>query len=83
MPGTMTLISFHCWLLSVKTSDESNRLFSAVEKEPNNVLYFVTKKALRKEAEEWINDLPETLVTRFLVDDMDNVTTDTQPMHSY
>eukprot|EP00957_Ditylum_brightwellii_P081731 6217597-Ditylum_brightwellii.AAC.1 len=31
----------------------------------------------------WINDLPETLVTRFLVDGMDSVTTDTHPTRSF
>eukprot|EP00957_Ditylum_brightwellii_P156968 11946304-Ditylum_brightwellii.AAC.1 len=45
--------------------------------------YFVTKKALHEEGEVWINDLPETLVTRSLVDDMDSVTTDTNPTRSY
>eukprot|EP00957_Ditylum_brightwellii_P202482 15330390-Ditylum_brightwellii.AAC.1 len=79
IPGTMTLIPCHCWLLSVKTSEESSRLFSAMEKDPNNVFYFVTKKALHEEAEARINDQPGTFVTRFLVNDMDSVTTDTHP----
>eukprot|EP00957_Ditylum_brightwellii_P085302 6488001-Ditylum_brightwellii.AAC.1 len=83
IPGTTTLLSFHRWLLSVKTSDKSTRLFSAVEKDTNNVYYFVTKRALREEAEACINDLPETLVTRFLVDDMDSATTDINPTCSY
>eukprot|EP00957_Ditylum_brightwellii_P057367 4350226-Ditylum_brightwellii.AAC.1 len=83
IPGTMTLLSFHQWLLSVKASDKSTHLFSAVEKYPNNVYYFVTKRALHEEAEAWIDNLPETLVSRFLVDDMDSVTTDTNPTHSY
>eukprot|EP00957_Ditylum_brightwellii_P207849 15354786-Ditylum_brightwellii.AAC.1 len=64
-------------------ADELILLFSAAEKDPNKVFYFVTKKALCEEAEEWINDLPETLVTRFSVDDMDSVTTDTHPTRSY
>eukprot|EP00957_Ditylum_brightwellii_P133250 10160498-Ditylum_brightwellii.AAC.1 len=34
-------------------SDKSTRLFSAVEKDPNSVYYFVTKKALREEVEAW------------------------------
>eukprot|EP00957_Ditylum_brightwellii_P109765 8372259-Ditylum_brightwellii.AAC.1 len=83
IPGTTTLLSFHQWLLLVKTSDKSTRLFSAVEKDPNNVYYFVTKKALCEEAEAWIDGLPDTLVTRFLVNDMDNVTTDINPTRSY
>eukprot|EP00957_Ditylum_brightwellii_P204118 15337767-Ditylum_brightwellii.AAC.1 len=83
IPGTTTQISFHCWLLTVKTADELTLLFSAAEKDPNNVYYFVTKKILREEAETRTDDLPETLVTRFLVDDMDSVTTDTHPMRSY
>eukprot|EP00957_Ditylum_brightwellii_P006430 488260-Ditylum_brightwellii.AAC.1 len=62
IPGTATFLSFHRWLLSVKTSDESTRLFSAVEKDPNNIYYFVTKRALQEEAEAWIDDLPETLI---------------------
>eukprot|EP00957_Ditylum_brightwellii_P168786 12847416-Ditylum_brightwellii.AAC.1 len=64
-------------------ADGSTHLFSAVEKDPNNVYYFVTKKILCEEAEMWIDDLPETLVTRFLADYMDSLTTDTHPMHSY
>eukprot|EP00957_Ditylum_brightwellii_P209282 15361076-Ditylum_brightwellii.AAC.2 len=83
IPGTMILISFHCWFVLVKTADKSTLLFSAVEKDPNNVYDFVTKKALCEEAEAWIDDLPETLVTRFLVGDMDSVTTDTHPTRSY
>eukprot|EP00957_Ditylum_brightwellii_P075238 5717384-Ditylum_brightwellii.AAC.1 len=71
IPGTTTLLSFHQWLLSVKTSDKSTCLFSAVEKDPNN------------EVEAWIDYLPEKLVTRFLVDNVDSVTTDTNPTHSY
>eukprot|EP00957_Ditylum_brightwellii_P087018 6623697-Ditylum_brightwellii.AAC.1 len=63
--------------------DKSTCLFSAVEKDPSIVYYFITKKALCEEAEAWINDLPETLVTRFLVDNMDSVTTNTNPMRSY
>eukprot|EP00957_Ditylum_brightwellii_P154903 11789837-Ditylum_brightwellii.AAC.1 len=81
--GTTTSLSFHRWLLSVKTSDKSTYIFSAVEKDPNNMYYFVNKKALCEKAEAWINNLPETLVTRFLVDDMDSVTTDNNPTHSY
>eukprot|EP00957_Ditylum_brightwellii_P039723 3005661-Ditylum_brightwellii.AAC.1 len=83
IPGTTTLLSFHQWLLLVKMLDESTRLFNAVEKDSNNVYYFVTKKALCEEPEAWIDGLPETLVTRFLVDDMDNITTDIDPMRSY
>eukprot|EP00957_Ditylum_brightwellii_P042776 3239005-Ditylum_brightwellii.AAC.1 len=82
-PGTTTKISFHRWILTAKTADELRHLFSAVEKDPNKVYYFVTKKILQDEAELWINNLPETLVTRFSVDDMDNVTTDSHPTHSY
>eukprot|EP00957_Ditylum_brightwellii_P203597 15335365-Ditylum_brightwellii.AAC.1 len=35
VPGTATELSFHCWLLSVKTVDKSMPLFSAIEKDPN------------------------------------------------
>eukprot|EP00957_Ditylum_brightwellii_P155267 11820234-Ditylum_brightwellii.AAC.2 len=83
IPGTTALLSFHRWLLSVKMPGKSTHLFSAVEKHPNSMYYFVTKKALHEEAEAWINVLPETLVTRFLVDNMDSVTTDTNPTRSY
>eukprot|EP00957_Ditylum_brightwellii_P174568 13292054-Ditylum_brightwellii.AAC.1 len=47
------------------------------------VMGLLTKRALPEEAEVWFDDLPETLVTRFLVDDMESVTTDINPMRSY
>eukprot|EP00957_Ditylum_brightwellii_P142436 10852143-Ditylum_brightwellii.AAC.1 len=40
-------------------------------------------RALCEEAEAWIDNLPEILVTRFLVDDMDSVTTGINPKCSY
>eukprot|EP00957_Ditylum_brightwellii_P191831 14603651-Ditylum_brightwellii.AAC.1 len=83
VPGTATKFSFHRWLLTVKTVDESMLLFSAIEKDPNKVYNFITKKYLRDEAENWIDDLPELLFCRFLPSDMDKVTTDTHPTRSY
>eukprot|EP00957_Ditylum_brightwellii_P150430 11454576-Ditylum_brightwellii.AAC.1 len=35
MPGTITEMSFHWWMLTIKTADKSKHLFSAVEKDPN------------------------------------------------
>eukprot|EP00957_Ditylum_brightwellii_P074380 5650926-Ditylum_brightwellii.AAC.1 len=72
-------MSFHRWMLTVKTADKTKHLFSAVEKDPNKVYYFVTSRILREEAELWINNQPETLATRFLKYDMNNVTTDSHP----
>eukprot|EP00957_Ditylum_brightwellii_P090992 6928449-Ditylum_brightwellii.AAC.1 len=83
MPGTTTKISFHRWMLTVKTADKSKHLFSAIEKDPNEVYYFVTSKVLQEEAELWIDNLPETLATWFSEYDMNNVTTDYHPTRSY
>eukprot|EP00957_Ditylum_brightwellii_P144617 11016868-Ditylum_brightwellii.AAC.1 len=35
VPGTTTEISFHLWMLTVKTADKTKYLFSAIEKDPN------------------------------------------------
>eukprot|EP00957_Ditylum_brightwellii_P132413 10097196-Ditylum_brightwellii.AAC.1 len=35
VPGTQQQVSFHRWLLTIKTADESMLLFDAVEKDPN------------------------------------------------
>eukprot|EP00957_Ditylum_brightwellii_P145103 11051836-Ditylum_brightwellii.AAC.1 len=78
VPGTATELSFHRWLLSVKTADKLMQLFSTIEKDLNDVYYFVTKKFLRGEAEHWINKLPEFLLRHFPPDDMDKITTDNQ-----
>eukprot|EP00957_Ditylum_brightwellii_P170851 13003995-Ditylum_brightwellii.AAC.1 len=83
IPGTTTKISIHWWMLTVKTADKSKHLFSAIKKDPNEVYYFVTRKILRDKAELWIDNLPETLATRFSEYDMDNVTTDSHPTRSY
>eukprot|EP00957_Ditylum_brightwellii_P064587 4901659-Ditylum_brightwellii.AAC.1 len=58
-------------------------LFSAVEKDLNKVYYFVTKKVLHDDAEHWIDELPELLICCFSPADMDKITTDTHPTHSY
>eukprot|EP00957_Ditylum_brightwellii_P099359 7568687-Ditylum_brightwellii.AAC.1 len=65
IPGTTTEMSFHRWILTAKTADKSKHLFSAVDKDPNEVYYFVTRNILREEAESWFDNLPETLATRF------------------
>jgi hypothetical protein len=83
VPGTTTEISFHRWMLTVKTADKTKYLFSAIEKDPNEVYCFVTRKALRGEAEMWIDNLPEILATRFSEYDTNNVTTDSHPTRSY
>eukprot|EP00957_Ditylum_brightwellii_P103567 7891289-Ditylum_brightwellii.AAC.1 len=51
VPGTTTEVSFHCWFLSVKSADKLMQLFSAIEKDPHDVYYFVTKKFLGGKAE--------------------------------
>eukprot|EP00957_Ditylum_brightwellii_P137053 10450238-Ditylum_brightwellii.AAC.1 len=38
VPGTRHQVSFHRWLLTVKTADESTLLFDAVERDPNEFL---------------------------------------------
>eukprot|EP00957_Ditylum_brightwellii_P049048 3721341-Ditylum_brightwellii.AAC.1 len=41
-PGFQTKISFHCWLLTIKTSDGTMQLFSLAHVDLNNVYYFCT-----------------------------------------
>eukprot|EP00957_Ditylum_brightwellii_P054241 4107309-Ditylum_brightwellii.AAC.1 len=60
-PVLQTKISFHCWLLTIKTSDGTMQLFSLVNVDPNDVHYFCTSKANHKEALAWIDALPEHL----------------------
>eukprot|EP00957_Ditylum_brightwellii_P177934 13553011-Ditylum_brightwellii.AAC.2 len=45
------------------------QLFSLVDVDPNNVYYFCTSKANRKEALAWIDALPEHLRQQFSFDD--------------
>eukprot|EP00957_Ditylum_brightwellii_P054496 4129447-Ditylum_brightwellii.AAC.1 len=54
-----------------------------VEKDPNEVCYFVTKKKLQDEAEERIGQLPDLLLSRFSPEDIGAVTTDSNPTCSY
>eukprot|EP00957_Ditylum_brightwellii_P124726 9506696-Ditylum_brightwellii.AAC.1 len=68
-PGFHVKISFHCWFLTIKTSDGSMQLFSSVDMDSNNVYYFCTSKANCKEALTWIDALPELLHQQFSFDD--------------
>eukprot|EP00957_Ditylum_brightwellii_P100220 7637380-Ditylum_brightwellii.AAC.1 len=68
-PGFQAKISFHCWLLTIKTSDGTMQLFTLVDVDPNDVYYFCTSKANRKEALTWIDALPEFLCQQFSFDD--------------
>eukprot|EP00957_Ditylum_brightwellii_P072101 5480746-Ditylum_brightwellii.AAC.2 len=71
-------------LLSLlKTANGSNILFSTVKKDPNEVYYFVTKKKLRDEAEEWIDQLPDFPFSQFLPENTRTVTTDSNPTCNY
>ena len=54
-----------------------------MEKDPNEVYYFATKKHLREEAEVWIDDLADLLLHQFSAEEMDSVTTDAHPTRSY
>eukprot|EP00957_Ditylum_brightwellii_P087647 6673591-Ditylum_brightwellii.AAC.1 len=64
-------------------ADATRFLFSAIEKDPNEVYYFVTKKYTREEAENWIDDLPELIACCFPPSVVDEVTLDSQPTRSY
>eukprot|EP00957_Ditylum_brightwellii_P159395 12133274-Ditylum_brightwellii.AAC.1 len=83
VPGTNTQLSFHCWLLMLKTADDLKTLFSTAKKDPNEVYYFVTKKKLQDKAEEWIDQLPDLLFSQFSLKDTSTVTTNLNPTCSY
>eukprot|EP00957_Ditylum_brightwellii_P040729 3082800-Ditylum_brightwellii.AAC.1 len=50
VPGCHGQMSFHCWLLTVKTADKSRHLFSSISIDPNEVYYFCTDAVTQYEA---------------------------------
>eukprot|EP00957_Ditylum_brightwellii_P087123 6631034-Ditylum_brightwellii.AAC.1 len=68
-PGFQKKIPFHCWLITIKTSDGTIQLFSLVDVDPNNVYYCCTSKANCKESLAWIDALPEHLRQQVTFDD--------------
>eukprot|EP00957_Ditylum_brightwellii_P124816 9514191-Ditylum_brightwellii.AAC.1 len=83
VPGCCGQMSFHCWLLTVQTSDRSKQLFSFINIDPNEVYYFCTDVTTQNGASQWLNNLPEYLSANFSFEEMGLITRDQHPTHSY
>eukprot|EP00957_Ditylum_brightwellii_P097469 7423369-Ditylum_brightwellii.AAC.1 len=83
VPGTNQRKSFHIWMLSLKSAEKSINLSNTVEKDPNNVLYFITKYSLKAEAEIWLDNLYEMLRNNFIRDKLDLIVMEEEPSCSY
>eukprot|EP00957_Ditylum_brightwellii_P045397 3440989-Ditylum_brightwellii.AAC.1 len=84
-PNFHNKLTLHQWFLMICTNDESMRLFSSIDVDPNNVYYFCCNKVNWNEAILWLDNLPELLCISFshnnlcLIQDSD----DSDPSRSY
>eukprot|EP00957_Ditylum_brightwellii_P001062 84057-Ditylum_brightwellii.AAC.1 len=81
--GTNIQKSFHRWMLSMKTVDDSTYLFNNIKKDSNKVFYFISKEILHSEVDDWLNDLFKLLHQIFSYKDIDLITTDKGPNRTY
>eukprot|EP00957_Ditylum_brightwellii_P007398 560352-Ditylum_brightwellii.AAC.1 len=83
VPGHSKMISFHRWLLTVKTADNLMLLFTLVDSDPNKVYYFCTETVHQEEAARWPYPIPEFLCKNFMLDYISSITTEQESERSY
>eukprot|EP00957_Ditylum_brightwellii_P091189 6942585-Ditylum_brightwellii.AAC.1 len=75
----------HIWFLTTKTTNESTKLFTLVDVDPNNIYCICTDQVNKEEATEWLDKLLKLLCNTFTFDQLCEIceNDDEDLLHSY